>query len=241
MQYLFRNFLLLFIPSLFVLSSCVSVPQETVTLSETIGNDLLELQRSHVAVVNLHFNDIREDINSFVDDVYAPFVIHFVLNNELKSFEKGDPSIYGTIKAAGETPGKTQSEAALKDMSDFLDAARSQIEAKRKELTDPINHQQALLLADINTSYSNVLYANASVTEYLRSVRKVKDAQKKALETIGLPNLDTKAIDNLVLLSDQVEKAVNKGKEIDVKSDDALNQINQLSEKIKETINNNQQ
>jgi len=226
-----RNSLIILL--IFIFGGCASIPKETVLLSQTIGKDLQVLHRSHQNMVEFHFRKIKTDIHTFVDDVYAPFVIHFVLNKELQSFKKGDASLYGTIEDAGQKEGQLESENAINAMADFQNAARKQIERKRNDLLSPIDKQEAEMVKAINQSYEQVSYANTTVTSYLKSLRKLKDTQDEALSVVGLDGIDSLITHSLVDLSDQVDLLVKKGKEIDVKSDKAYRQLEEISSKIK--------
>lgn len=218
-------------------SACASIPKESVTLSQTLGNDLRVLHNAHRNIVEIHFKKIKGDINSFVDDVYAPFVIHYVLNGELKKFKTGNPSLYGTIEIAGQNDGKAESENALKEMGDFLEAAHKQIEGKRTELLLPIIKQETEIVMAVNQSYEHAIYANSTITVYLQSLQKVKDAQKEALSMVGLDGADALITNSMVKLSDQVETFVREGKNIDIKSDDAYLQLEKITNQIKEITN----
>ncbi len=215
--------------------SCVSIPKESITLSQTLGKDLQILHKSHRNMVDIHFKKIKDDINSFVDDTYAPYVIHYVLNKQLEAYEKGDStSIYAVIHKAGEVKGKEQSEIALEKMESFLNAARNNIESKRKNLLEPIEKQQSKILKTVDDSYEHAIYANSTITGHLQSIRKVKEAQQEALSLIGLEGADSVITNSLVNISEKVSEATEKAKEIDVKSEDALEKLEEISKKIKE-------
>jgi hypothetical protein len=222
---------------LVIFTACVSIPRETITLSQALGNDLKVLHNSHRNMINIHFDKIKKDINSFIDDSYAPFVIHYVLNKELTNFKAGKPSLYGTIQLAGEQKGKAESETAIKEMSDFLQAAHKQIEKKRNELLEPITKQATKVITAVNQSYENAIYANSTLTGYLQSIRKVKKAQSEALSMIGLSGADTLITKTLVTVSEKVSEAIEKGKEIDIKSDEAYQELEKISDLIKNLIN----
>ena len=221
----------------FMFTACVTIPKETVTLSQTLGNDLVILHKANRNIIDIHFKKINNDINSFINDVYAPFVIHYALESELKNFKAGNPSLYLTIEIAGQKEGKIESENALKEMTDFQDAARRKIESKRNELLTPILKQQEEIVLAVNQSYEHAIYANSTVTAYLQSIRKVKGAQQEALSMLGLAGADTLITNSLVKVSEQVENAVNAGKKIDVQSDDAYNQLEKISNQIKAITN----
>lgn len=221
----------------FILSSCASVPKETVELSRVLEKDLKILHHSHKSMVELYYNEIIDDINVFVDDVYAPFIIHYVLKAELQKHNKQEQSIYGIIEEAGNTGGKIEMTKALNIMTEFVDDANTQIEKKRKELVSPIIEQRTSILTKINDSYENVIYANSAITAYLESIRKVNESQQEAWSIIGLEGKGDELNKTLLQLSELTKRAVAKGKEIDIKSDEAFSEIEEISNQIKSITN----
>ena len=59
--------------------------------------------------------------------MYAPFIIHHVLEVELNKHKRGESSIYGIIENAGKKGGKDETEEALNVMLEFQEAANQQI------------------------------------------------------------------------------------------------------------------
>lgn len=216
-----------------LISSCVSIPKETVTLSKTLGNDLVILHNTNRNTIQLYYQKIKNDINKLIDDVYAPFVIHFVLKKELKSYNNKIPSLYGDIENAGRKQTKEATEKAIEVMQKFQEAAKFQIDSKRKELLEPIIEQENKVIEKINLSYENAIYANATITAYLISVKKVKDSRNQALNAVGVNSEELKISERLTKLSNSINSAIIKGKEIDVKSDNALKKINDVINKVK--------
>lgn len=125
-----NNKILTVIFSSLLLVSCASIPRETVILSKTIGSDLQILHDSHRNMVQLYYNGIKLNVNTFIDDVYASFVINHVLEAELNKHKRGESSIYGIIENAGKTGGKAETEEALNVMLEFQEAANQQINTK---------------------------------------------------------------------------------------------------------------
>lgn len=219
---------------LLLMTSCASIPKETVTLSKTIGADLQILHDSHRNMVQLYYSRMKNNISTFIDDVYSPFVIHHVLESELDKYKKGESSIYGIIENAGKKGGKSETEEALNIMLEFHEAANQQITAKRIELLSPLLNQEREILIAIDQSYQNTIYANATLTAYLISVRKVKESQSGALSIIGLNGLDNTTTNKLVELSGFIDIALEKGRAVDIKSNKAQQQIEDIANKIKE-------
>jgi hypothetical protein len=232
------NYLSVFVATL-LLAGCASIPRETILLSQTIGHDLNSLHQAHLQLADIHFRKIENEINVFVDEVYAPFVINFVLKSEFRNYQAGSPSLYGAIENAGTNEGETASQEAIDMMLAFQEAARVQIESKRDELLQPIRNQHLDISREINQSYANVTYANASITAYLQSLHKLKDARQEGLSMIGLDGLDIRFSDSLVKLSQHVEMAVKAGKKIDIQSDGAFMELETISDQIKELTTKN--
>jgi len=222
-----------------VLSSCVTIPKETVTLSKTLGKDLEILHRSHRYSVQIYYGKIQDDINYFINEIYAPFAINYVLKDELKNYQKGDSSIFKTLDLAGKKEGMEESENVLKEITDFISAAQQQIDSKRNELLQPVTKQENVLLSSIDQAYESTIYANSTITRYLESIRKVKETQLEAQAMIGLAGADTLVINTMVRLSEMIEKAVEEGEKIDMKSDEAYDKLEAIVNKIKGLTSNN--
>ena len=222
-----------------LISSCVSIPKETVELSQALGKDLKVLHTSHRNVVTIYYQKIKDNINIFVKDVYAPYIINFVLKKELNSYKNNQESIFKALNDAANNNNVTATEKATKDMQDFLSAANRQIKKKTDELMNPIITQETELLLKIDQSYQNAMYANSTITAYLSSIRKVKATQQEALSMIGLKGVDSLVTTKLLLLSEGVKEAIQKGKEIDTKSENAINKIKEITDKIKELTKKN--
>ena len=221
----------------FCFFSCASIPKESVTISEQIGKDLIVLKESHENLLNLYYSDLKSEINKFVDEVYAPFIISFVLKDELRTYtEGGEESIYFSLFQAAENSDENSTSKALTDMSDFVMAAREQIENKRKELLSPILLEEDSITNEINNSYNNTLYANSVLTAHLRSLQKLKDTQNEALNLIGLEGIDSEISSKLSGVSNQISELITQARDIDTKGDDAYDKINEITTKIKETI-----
>jgi hypothetical protein len=219
---------------LFLSAACTSIPRETVDLSSAIGYDLSKLKTSHINLVQHHYSQILEDVDRFIEEKYSPTLINHVLKQELDLYRSGDYSIYGVlVDAGGENAKKEQTDLALKEMTDFIEAANEQVELKRIEIAQPIMNQRDSLLSLINNRYTGLISANATVTGYLESIRDVKDAQKNALNKIGLGNSDELISEKLELLSSSINSALNQAADIDLKSDDALEKFEEVIQKLK--------
>ena len=200
------------IPIFLMLMSCVSIPNETITLSKTLGKDLKELKKSHVNTINIYYNGIESKTNRFIDEVYGPFIIRYVLEAEFENYENNDESIITYLKNASQPDaGKEETDKAIQGMVDFQKLATNQIAQKRKEVLQPIQEQKRQLLKTINQSYDNAIAANATLTGYLKSVKDVKDAQTEGLSILGVER--EKIDESLLKASDKLDQVINQGQE----------------------------
>lgn len=222
-----------------MLGSCASIPRESVLLSQTVGKDIKQLHNAHRNMLQLYYKKIKDNINVFIDDVYSPYIINHMLKAEMEGYKNEEHSLYKAIEDGGKLSTPEATENAMSYMQDFLEIVKSQIEEKRESLLSPIETEERELLNTINQSYENVLIANNSLTNYLKSIRKLKETQQEVLSMVGLSGADTTVINSLMTVSEKVNEAVKVGKKIDVESDKALEEIENLTEKIKNLTNKN--
>ncbi|MBK6734309.1 MAG: hypothetical protein IPG61_09490 [bacterium] len=66
------------------LAACATVPREVVELSHVMGADLDEVQRSHEALIRLHFADLRRRTDDFLVTQWQPaYLREFITEGNL--------------------------------------------------------------------------------------------------------------------------------------------------------------
>lgn len=220
-----------------IFTACASLPKESVVISQTLGQDLVALHNAHRNMIETHFKKIEGDINSFIDDVYVPYIIHYVLKNELGKYKEGKSSLYGIIETAGKKEGKEEAEEAINIMQELQEGVFKKITAKRNELLTPISEQKTKIITAVNQSYENAIHANNTITAYLQSLQRMRGMQQETLSKLGLGGADTLFTNSLVKISDQVDNAIKEGKNIDFKSDEAFIELEKISNQIKKITN----
>lgn len=194
----------------FVLSGCAQVPKESVELSATVGRDLAEVHRAHRELVILFYARMENDINDFIDNVYAPYQIQ-------KTLEEYGGMLSGAIREASEPdPSGEAQKRVLALLGVYLEEVRSEVEAYRKQKLNPIEQQKLSLLTTVDESYDRIHYANSIVTGHLASVVKVHDAQDELLAKVDMEDLRVEVAENAVELSKKLEELLikaRKGKE----------------------------
>lgn len=204
----------------FLIFGCAQVPKKSVELSATVGRDVAEVHRSHREMVKLVYDRMRTDVNRFVDDVYAPFQIRFVMEEEARkrtsSNEQDRKTSLLLLIDAAFKPGASArlQNAAISAMSLTGKKIRADVESLREELTDPLNEQEAEHLGSIDRSYIQIHYANSIVTGHLSSVAKVHQVQSEMLDAIGVhADLRQEIGTRLANATEKVGKLVDKAGE----------------------------
>jgi len=221
-----------------ILSSCASVPKESVELSATVGRDVVVAYDAHKALAVLLFDRMKNDVNIFVDDVYAPYQIGELLKLDYADANTGEnESMTGTIiDAAKNSTDAEKQKNAIGIMNVFVTVVHDDVEDFRKTLLAPIEEQEKAVLASIDRSYNQIIYANSIVTGHLASVRKVYDAQEGILNKFGIEDLRGVTNKKLAGYSTGVEKTLGDLKKVDVdkiggKIGDVKKQFNKLFNK----------
>lgn len=201
-----------------LITSCAVVPKESVELSATVGRDVVIVYKAHKELTTLLFTRMKEDVNTFVDDVYAPYQIGKLLEMDFADANSGEfESMTGSlIDAAKNSSDLSKQKEAISNMTDFVSVVYEDVETYREILLAPIEEQELKVMSEIDRSYNQIIYANSIVTGHLASVRKVHDAQEDILNMFGVENLRTETAQKLSDYSVGVVKILKDVKKIDV-------------------------
>ena len=214
--------------------SCAQVPKESVELSATVGRDIVQVYKSHRQLAVILYDRIKNDINRFVDEVYAPYQIHNLLTADQEDFKAGNPdSLFAALDAAIKNPDKPDiQKTSLEAMDVFLQVVRGEVESYRTERLGPVLAQEKELLSAIDRSYNQIHYANSIVIGHLASVVKVYDAQEEILNQFGHEGLREEIGQNLAATSNKVAAFVEKSKNIDLTIKNIHEKITELTEEL---------
>lgn len=169
-----------------VAAGCASVPSEVVVLSHSVGQDVLEIQRSYDALVSARFDALRQERLDYLNNEWTPlFLKNWVKSGRLIDTAKGEV-VYSDAEGDFVAPDALSAEQQRFDtILMWSEAAVAQIEAKRVELIEPLNRQEAAIRAEMNAAFNQVISNNALVTAHLSSIRKVDAAQSEAFGRLG--------------------------------------------------------
>lgn len=184
----------------FTLCGCAQVPKESVELSNTVGRDISALQVSHLALINLYFDDKEALIDRWVDQVYAPSQITAVVDNA---------AIRAELETAINNAAAGQNQDVLiKRFDSVITLIRNDVEKTRKELLSPVQSARNVTLTKVQAAYTQVQQGNNIVTGYLSSLIKVTDTQNELLAKSGLNGAEKQLSADMVSLSENLDQAL---------------------------------
>lgn len=230
-SYIQRSILMVLCLSFYI--GCAQVPKESVELSTTVGRDIDVVYQSHRELTIILYERIKNDVNKFVDEVYAPYQIKKLLQADHEDFKNNQESLFSALDAAVKQP---DDQEAQKDAVDFMDifvsTVRQEVESYRKERLKPILAQEKEVLLAIDRSYSQIHYANSIVTAHLASVVTVHDAQEELLNEFSIEDLRKKTGKNLSKTSKEVSEWLDEANKLDASIPDIEKKLKDLTEKL---------
>lgn len=211
--------------------SCAQVPKESVELSTAVGRDLVAAHDSHRKLAQTLFGRMKRDVNRFVDDIYAPFQIQFVLDRQQKRKSEGNANnLFSILDHALQNPRNAQAQKDVLDvMQIVVEEVRADVEDYRKLRLAPVLKQEEEVLTAIDRIYDQMNRGNATVTAHLASVVKVHEAQDELLSKANLEGLRTKVGVGLSSASERVAEFVGKAQKVEGSLDKASAKMNTLT------------
>ncbi len=208
------------------ISGCAVVPPESVKLSSIVGQDIGELSKNHLAYVDAYYDRIEAQLNRAIDQIYAPDLISAALRGQSGEL------LFKRLEA-GKAGGDTANDAVV-FASRFLTNVRNKVEGQRAADLKPIRDARKVARAELEAAYAQVVRGNATITAYLASVAKVKEAQDDLFKIVGLQGLPDKTAATLAGFSDQVDSLVNDAKEKDAKFDELQRRLREAVDKLRD-------
>jgi len=239
------------------LIGCVSAPKETVELSEIVGKQISEMQASHEKFVHLYYDKLRDEIESFMTQVWIPRFLSNIIEGEdevSQQFRQDLDTAYKLssldweevvqiqkiededIKKAIEDTLKRLIEKQNSNLGmvliDFAEGVQTEINKRRRSLIKPINDQEAYVLEQLRDGYADLLRGSAAIKGYLASTVKLVEQRDAVLDQLGVLETQKNIIKTATKLSDDAVSALDQVENMEEGIDNILNTM----EKIQGTI-----
>ncbi len=168
-------------------AGCAHVPPEAVQLSYQIGQDLPRLHESYDSLIHQRFEDFRARRRAYLDEVWTTaFLSRWIETGRLADVADGTVVwSFDTNSFVKPTPGQEKAQL-LATINEWTGQAVGKLEKKRKELLDPLDHDEKELRRQVQDAFNRVVQANAYITAHLQSLRDVEQAQDEALKALDI-------------------------------------------------------
>ena len=171
--------------ALLLLSGCVSIPAETVALSQQLTVEIEGTRKSHLALVDEYGAQRRARANDFMRYVWTPRFIRHLL--EAIDFQKTICKLAGKMDRAHE-------------VQELVEAITKQTEAERSKLFSAIRKIERKLKAGLRDHYAQLDGMNRTVTANLQTVSERLDMEK------AVRGLVTKPLNKVIPIDKASEK-----------------------------------
>jgi hypothetical protein len=222
---------------------CAQVPQSSVTLSNSIADDVVSMQKVHKEFINYYYDSLEKQANDLIDNKYRPSLIRQVIEQDVAKFrapDKKNESLFNAIQEAFvDNHNLSQHDLAIAQsnamagMKIFYTKIDKKVELERKKLLDPLRQQRQELLGNIDANYTNIIKKNAVITALLNSIVDVHETQQELFLTAGVEvNVREEVGNKITALADKVEEIQNRVDKRTTQVQDLENAINEFKEII---------
>jgi len=173
---------------LYLLSSCVSIPTESIELSSELGKQITAIQKSNLALLDNFFEQKEQKIDDFIQTQWLP-----VFANNLFT----QPDI---IKAWDVIVKEDDKEQRLLFLLKVGTKLQTVINKKRMEMIQPLIALKQKVKSNMNDNYNQMLAINNGITSFLVSAATVETNYNRYLGLLKIKG--TK-------VTDKVDKALS--------------------------------
>lgn len=211
--------------SIALVSCTASVPKEVVELSYQMEKDLVQVKSTYISLVRQHVTLLKRQREYYLQHEWIPNLIEdWIAEGELISLANGT-KIYDDELGDFKSVSSPQRAKQLNSIVQWASVAVEEIDAKRKELLQPLDDAEKQLIEDIERSFSLLLLGNQTITAHLNSIREVQNVQNQLLEKAEWGGLRNDINSKLSNLSDQAMSGLNEIRKFDNQSKKTLEKL----------------
>ena len=207
--------------SLFLLS-CASIPKEAPLLSEELGQEIAELESSHLGLVESFFELKRKNIRNYLDEVWLPeYARAFFSNPDIRN-------VWEQVASTGSEEDRlmfilTTAPELQADINEQYQRSVAELNLLEKELKNVLREK-----------YLNTRSINNTITSFLVSASEVDENRQRYLNMAGFTeNKIGAVIDEAEALTLNL---VNRAVDADNKLATAEEHLQEYGEKIRSLI-----
>ncbi|MGA8853153.1 MAG: hypothetical protein WB492_03140 [Christiangramia sp.] len=201
------------------LFSCASIPKEAPILSQELGNEIQELENSHIKLVHTFFDLKRENVRTYLNNVWLPRFAE-------KYFEQED------IKTMWDV---IVTEASTEDRLQFIIVTgpelQNELNLQYQNMTQPLDEMESQLTNALHQKYSNTKSINNSLTSFLISASEVDENRQRYLDKVGITK------DKISSVIDKTESVTTRMLKIANNTNSGYDDIQSTIETYKQQLN----
>ena len=203
--------------SMLLLTSCVSVPRATVTLSGELSQMIIHSRQSHLQLLDQYTALRKAEVDRFLEEEYVPaFTGRFVRES----------GVLYNIQAA------STDEAKGAEILEFAEAALPVIYQKRAVMVQAVDEMDKLIRIRIEAHYQQMLQINQALTAHLGSAADVVQTREELQRQLRVD------VDTLIPI-DKMNKVMEKMLQAGAKAEDIPGLLEDFKEKLNEVKDGN--
>ncbi|MHB1106209.1 MAG: hypothetical protein ACYCZ2_07590 [Lutibacter sp.] len=208
---------LIYLLLLVVLSSCASLPKATVEMSVLLEQQITGLEKNHLKMVNLYFEERESLALEFLNNEWYPmFLDNFFKEEAVVELWEETVNSKNTLERTGNVKMLTV-------------AIQENYMGMRDSLFIPIQRMREEMRIAIMDEYKKARTMNAAITNNIASVNDIQEKRKELLlNFIDYELLENKLNEGLAQLDniiDRSQKVVDEYKKNETKIEEIINQI----------------
>ncbi|MFA0412746.1 hypothetical protein AB4520_02915 [Vibrio renipiscarius] len=209
-----------------LLSACAAtVPKEVVELSYQMEKDMSQVEEAYVTLVRQHVSMLKKQREDYLYREWVPVMLEdWIQTGQLIEMAQGTV-VYDESMGGFKTVTQPDRLSQLSSITEWALAASEEIEAKKRELIQPLEKAEQKLIADIHLSFNLLIQGNQTITAHLNSIREVQDVQNKLLERAGWDGLRDNINQQLSELSEQAVTGLDEVRKLDSKTQKQLEKL----------------
>ncbi|PML67113.1 hypothetical protein FCV85_05475 [Vibrio sp. F13] len=209
-----------------LLSACAAtVPKEVVELSYQMEKDMSQVEEAYVTLVRQHVSMLKKQREDYLYREWVPVMLEdWIQTGQLIEMAQGTV-VYDESMGGFKTVTQPDRLSQLSSITEWALAASEEIEAKKRELIQPLEEAEQKLIADIHLSFNLLIQGNQTITAHLNSIREVQDVQNKLLERAGWDGLRDNINQQLSELSEQAVTGLDEVRKLDSKTQKQLEKL----------------
>lgn len=204
---------ILFLLSLILFSSCVSIPKQTAEMSVLLEQQLDALKQANNSIIENVYKEKEKNVTDYVDNIWFPQYLE-------KYFQK-------TIiqEAWNEAVNTDSLEYRLELIQTLTQICMEEYKTYKESLLSPIYAEKDTILRNFNEQYDLALKMNSIITKNVKSASDLQSEYKsylnKIVSTEKLDSITQSSLDKIDKQFDNVIEGFDKYK----KSEDKINGI----------------